>query len=64
MKRSTQNQRTPKGFTDKSADMPHQIEVGGEAELFASVRKTLKKIARGETVKPVSVTYVPPSIPK
>ena len=64
MKRNTQNQGTPIGFTDKSADMPHRMELGGEAELFASLCKTLKKVARGETVKPASVTYVPPSIAK
>ena len=62
MKRSTQNPGTPKGFSDTSADMPHHLEVGGEAELFASLRKTLKKAARGEAIKPASVMYVSPEV--
>ena len=58
MKRAAQ--KSPVGFTDDSSSLAHVVQVGGEAELFASMRAVFKKAESGVAIEPSSVVYVSP----
>ena len=50
--------QSPTGFTDESPSLAHVIQVGGEEELFASLRSVLKQAEQGVAIEPSSVVYV------
>ncbi|MDI9334468.1 MAG: hypothetical protein QM533_08825 [Cytophagales bacterium] len=60
MKNKMKEKKSPAGFTDENFHIPHHVQIGGEAELFASVQSALEQAERGEVIQPRSVMYVAP----